>query len=250
MTTLPKLILIFVTIPFALDFQTNAINVKGISKVSIEPNIANFKLGMTVKHKEIDSALAKISIITDSINSIFKKYGLDKNSAKIKNIQIGEDREYDRETRKEVFLGYEAKRYYEIKFTKLESLSKFLLETNIAGANDLDNLNFSHTKADSIENSLIKKAMLNARHSAEAAAKSEGVKIKKVSVISDDPPNNYSYQNRVDFDMPNFGDLQEMRVGVSAKGGMRRQKSYTALFEIEPGKIEIKKSVWVTYRIK
>jgi len=235
----------------ALDYQTEALNTKGEAKVLIEPNVAEFRLGMTVKHKEIDSALVKIGETADAVQKIFKKYGLDKNSAKIKNIQIGEDFDYDNPGRKKVFRGYEAKRFYEIKFTQLKDLSEFLLEANLAGANDLNNLNFSHTQSDSIENSLLTKAILNAKKSAEIAAKAAGVKIKKVMVISDQPPKNYAYQNRVDFDMPGFGEggLPETTGGLKRGAGLK-SKAYQGLFEIEPGKIEIIKSVWVTYQIK
>ena len=64
-------------------------------------------------------------------------------------------------------------------------------------------------------------------------------------------PGRFAYQTRVDYQLPGMDSRgQGARPEMMAMAKSKNNAAYQALFEIEPGEIEINKSVWVTYEIK
>jgi uncharacterized protein YggE len=242
------LIMMFcITSGVALDYQTNSINVRGDVSIEIEPNEAKFDLGVTYTDSIADSAIVRVNAAIKQITPIFEKYGLDKNSAKLKNISISEN--YEWENKNKVFLDYKVRREYEIYLKDLTKLKAFLFDVHQAGANYIDHLYFGRSDYEEINKKLIDSAIVDAQVKGEIIANRVNKQIIGVDVISDEPPNQFSYQNRVDFDFPRFGESGKEQMLSGLLGGSSREATLKDFFNIEPGTLVLKKRIWVTFKI-
>ncbi len=111
---------------FAIDYQSNSINVIGKAKVEIEPNKASFVLKISTLNKNLDSAIINTNSAIEKVNDVFKKYNLNKSSAKLKELNIREQYEWEKKTR--VFQGFQVSRQYEVAFTQIDKLKDFLFD--------------------------------------------------------------------------------------------------------------------------
>lgn len=153
-------------------------------------------------------------------------------------------------------LGYEAIRRYKITFNNMEKLSILLVELKLSGIDEIGNIEFTRTDKDSLGQIVLLKAIGKASRIAKEIAKNSGVQIGAPSIISNEPPEEFSNENRVriDFDFGK-GGIDDLLGGLW--GGdrgpsnieMDKIEALKELFKIDIGEIEIRNNVWVTFPI-
>jgi uncharacterized protein YggE len=245
------LLLILFSIPYCLEYQRNSINIRGKATLEVEPNHSQFKVGVVKYHKVLDSAIIQLNESILNIEKVFKEYGLDKNKARIKNLDIKQEYEWvDRANRVKEFKEFKVTRKYDVNFDDIDKLGKFLFQLYKHGANNLDDINFTRTDQEKLDRKLIIMAIKNAASKGEIVATQLNLRLGAPDVISDDPPTGFSYQNRVHFDFPIFGNekVPDMLSGLLGGVGGSTKTPMEAFFDINPGKIKLSKTVWITYR--
>lgn len=159
--------------------------------------------------------------------------------------------------------GYEVSRRYEVRFRDMAKLSAFLVDLRLAGATDFGEIEFSHTRLDSLQQVVLNKALVKSRQIAQGIAAQSGQRIGAPSVVSNEPVLEFSYENRVRIDLGSF-DAELLRgkalmmssmprtAGGGAAGQTPEMAQLAALqqfFQIDIADIEVKNQVWVTYPI-
>lgn len=128
----------------------------------------------------------------------------------------------------------------------LKTLQNFLFDAAAQGANEIDRLEFSHSKSDSLEKTIIDLAIDDAVSTAHQMAKKMNIKIGKPLVISNVEPEKTAYENIVRLGWTKAPQYFSLRSGAADDDASPKNK---ALMEINPGLIEIKNKVFITFEI-
>lgn len=259
---------LFITLGFALSlataatYQENAINVKAEESLRVKPDQAVFSVRISANHAQADSAILQVKPAFEAVAKVFAKYKLDAQSAVVKEMTIrslyeGRPMDGGRDLK-----GYEVSRRYEVRFRDMAKLSAFLVDLRLAGATDFGEIEFSHTRLDSLQQVVLNKALVKSRQIAQGIAAVSGQRIGVPSVVSNEPVQEFSYENRVRIDLGSF-DAELLRgkalmmssMPRSAGGGgapspeMAQLAALQQFFQIDIADIEVKNQVWVTYPI-
>jgi len=248
------------TLALAATYQENVINIKAEESVKIKPNTASFSVTVSATHANADSAILQVKPLIEAVDSIFKRYKIDNSQAVIKEMKIRSVYERNKEGER-VPTGYEVLRKYELTYGNMGKLSSLLVDLRMAGASEFGQVEFSHTRIDSVEQIVLAKAIAKAHRIAQDIAKKSGVTIGDASIVSNEPPKDFSYENRVriDFDFgTNYreGGIGSMLGGLLGGGGgdlsgaqLAKLNALKQFFKIDIEEIEVKNQVWATYPI-
>ncbi|NLL14872.1 MAG: SIMPL domain-containing protein [Fibrobacter sp.] len=227
----------------ANTYQENAMNIEGRASMKVVPDMATIYVGASAVHQSVDSAMEKCAQAFTKLNALFKKYKISENDVKSENMSISEDFSYENGIRK--INGYKVFKNYKITWRDLKTLQNFLFDAAKQGANEIDRLEFSHSKSDSLEKAIIDLAIDDAVGTAQQIAKKMKIKIGKPLVISNVEPEKFAYENIVRFGWTKAPQYFSLRSGATADASPKN----SALFEINPGQIEIKNKVYITFGI-
>lgn len=245
------------TFSMAGTFQQDAINVKTMDSLMVKPDICYFDLTVAALHPSADSALLKVRPAIAAVESVFTRHGITNAQAVVKEMSISA--QYERSPEGERRLqGYQARRSYTITYRDMDKLSGLLVDLRLAGASEFGQLVFNHTRLDSLQRVVAKRAVAKAQRMGKELASGAGVRIGPASVISNEPPSDYSFENRVDIDFE-FGkgeDSHSLMLGSLLGGGgaaptaqLAQQEALRQFFRIAIEEISVKNIVWVTYPI-
>lgn len=225
-------------------YQENVMNIEGRASMKVVPDMATIFIGASAVHESVDSAMEKCAQAFTKLNELFKKYKISENDVKSKNLYISEDFIYENDTRKTN--GYKVFKNYKVTWRDLKTLQNFIFDAASQGANELDRLEFSHSKSDSLEKAIIDLAIDDAVSTAQQMAKKMKIKIGKPLVISNVEPEKFAYENVVRLGWAKTSERLSLAYGTAAGGGSPKN---SALLEINPGQIEIKNKVYITFEI-
>lgn len=249
------LALLFSTLAFGQMDIENTINVEGIGKVSVLPDMSLFSVTATVKSKSYDSTLIKLDKLVKIIFPILDKYNLKKEDFIVLPVSIGEDIEYN--NNKWTPNGYKASKEIQIKFYDLSKLSLFAHDVIINSGITISEMQFSHTKIDSLKGVALKLAMDDAKMKAEIVCEHSKLKLGKPILFS-------TAKSRYDFENEDYygigygsgfrggiGALMSANNGAIARGAktLSSINESSQLFNINPGEFTIKDKVLVIYQI-
>lgn len=224
-------------------YQENAMNIEGRASMKIVPDMATIYVGASAVHQRVDSAMEKCAQAFTRLNALFKKYKISENDVKSENLSISEDFTYENGARKKN--GYRVFKQYKVTWYDLKTLQNFLFDAAAQGANEIDRLEFSHSKSDSLEKTIIDLAIDDAVSTAQQMAKKMNIKIGKPLVISNVEPEKIAYENIVRLGWTKAPQYFSLRSGAAADASPKNK----ALMEINPGLIEIKNKVFITFEI-
>ena len=171
--------------------EQNTTSVTGSATASVVPDLVVIQLGVDTQAKVAEDAMAENAKAMNSTASALEKLGINSTEISTTNFTIepvynntGPFPPYDQY--RSVLVGYKVSNTLEIKTTKL-GLAGNILDTAVeTGANRVDNVAFtlSPRERQSIENSLIDQAVLDAKSKAEKALSPLGEKIVGVKSVN------------------------------------------------------------------
>ncbi|MBD3216609.1 MAG: DUF541 domain-containing protein [Candidatus Lokiarchaeota archaeon] len=227
-------------------YQENAMNIEGRASMKIEPDMATIFIGASAVNEDVDSAMDKCAQAFIKMKKLFEQYKISENDIKSENLSVSENYNYDDGSRKRD--GYRAYKRYKVTWYNLKTLQDFLIDATAQGANEVDKIEFTHSKTDSLEKMIIGLAIEDAQNIANQIAKKMNVKIGKPLIISNVEPEKVAYENIV-----RLGWIKGTQVGRAGKSGIRygsgNDPMKNVLMEINPGLIEIKNKVYITFEI-
>ncbi|MFD2163107.1 SIMPL domain-containing protein [Paradesertivirga mongoliensis] len=209
------------------------IRVTGEGKIRAKPDLVILTLQVSFTQPKMVDAVRLTQHTVDSVLSILSRYGTSEND--IKTSSISADKHYEYNGRMNVFTGFRAQQSIDFvlhdigKFTELTGK---LLETKI---NSISQIQFDHSKADSLFREADLLAYDDALQSARKLGKRAGVELGKLVFLS-----NAGTSNRSDDSAhPSYDEIQTFAKGYGGSG-----------FKISPQVMEFKRTIISEYEIK
>lgn len=226
----------------------SSITVTGRAKNTNNNQIAEFSAGIETIAEDKDSAVNQANEIMNQLIAALKDYGIAAENLKIDNINVYQQDEYEGSDNPEMMRAiypppntvkgdWRANLNLNIKIrpTENESLSlksqEVLEILNNSAANYVYGPNYSLDESNIDQAELLNQAVSDARAKAEAIAKANGQKVKRILSLNED--SGYPYPV---YDMA-MGKSVDSSVGIET-------------LELEPGTSSIEKTVTVTFELK
>jgi uncharacterized protein YggE len=121
--------------------ETGTIVVGGTGRVSVEPDLADLRLGVSVARPTVDAARAVAGETMDAILAAVAEAGLDRRDVQTTLLSVQPRYDY-RENRQPVLTGYELANVVEVTVRDLARLGDVVDGTLRAGATSMDGLSF------------------------------------------------------------------------------------------------------------
>jgi len=210
------------------DPESGTIVVDGTGRVSVEPDLADLRLGVSVARPTVDAARAVAAETMDAILAAVADAGVDRRDVRTTLLSVQPRYDY-RENRQPVLTGYELANVVEVTVRELARLGDVVDGTLRAGATSMDGLSFRVADPAPAEREARLRAMAAARARADVLAEAAGLAIVGVSDIVEGgltPPPEPRYR------------------------AARMMVSEDASTPVEAGSLEIAVSVTVTYRAR
>jgi uncharacterized protein len=214
--------------PHLSDPDTGRIVVGGTGRVSVEPDIADLRLGVSVARPTVDTARAVAAETMDAILAAVADAGVDRRDVRTTLLSVQPRYDY-RENQPPVLTGYELANVVEVTVRDLARLGDVVDGTLRAGATSMDGLSFRVADPAPPEREALLRAMAAARARADVLAEAAGLAIVGVSDI-------------VEGGMPSPPEPRHKAA--------RMMVAEDASTPVEAGSLEIAVSVTVTYRAR
>ncbi|MDR0268884.1 SIMPL domain-containing protein [Paenibacillus sp.] len=168
----------------------NIVNVVGNGEISVKPDIAYLSIGVDTRADTAQSAqktnAEKIQKISDLLKNTWKIEDKD-----IKSVSFYVQPNYTYNDKEgQTVKGYTAHHTLQVSYRDLSRVGKLLDDASSAGANSIDNVNFSVENRDQYEEQVIQKAMANADLKAGAIARAAKRQIGMVLTVSQNDVSN------------------------------------------------------------
>jgi uncharacterized protein YggE len=216
MKTAAIVIVVFALSTFAgfKTYQENVMNIEGHASIKIEPDMATIMIGASAINENLDSAMNACAQAFKQMKTLFKKYKIAENDIKSENLSVTENYSYENGGRKRE--GFKAYKRYKLTWHNLATLQSFLLDATGQGANEVDEIEFTHSKTDSLEKAIVNLAIDDAICLADQIAQKMKVQLGKPLVISNVEPEKMAYENIVRLDW--IKSPQVGRTGIAGIG--------------------------------
>lgn len=164
------------------DPVSGTIVVGGTGRVSVEPDLADLRLGVSVGRPTVEAARAVAAETMEAILAAVAAAGVDKRDVRTTFLSVQPRYDY-RENRQPVLAGYELANVVEITVRDLARLGDVVDGTLRAGATSMDGLSFRVADPAPAEREARLRAMAAARSRADVLAEAAGLEIVGVSDI-------------------------------------------------------------------
>ncbi len=217
------------------QIKNRVIYVSGKGEIQVVPDMAYLNVNASNVRQTAKQSYAATS---ESINALLEecaKLGIDKKDIKTSHISINKQFRWIKNT--QTFIGYSSSAYLHITVKKLDilgELSEKILDTK---TNEINGIEYDHSKYDSLYNEAGVVALKDAKAIAEKMAKEMGVGIGDILKISNEKVQNAEYEYGSGFGR----DAVSMNAIVAKRAGVAH---------IEPGIIKISNISYLTYEIK
>ena len=210
------------------DPDAGTIVVNGLGRVSVEPDLADLRLGVSVARPTVEAARAVAATTMDAILAAVAAAGVERRDVRTALLSVQPRYEY-RENQPPVLTGYDLANVVEVTVRDLARLGAVVDGTLGAGATSLDQLTFRVAAPEVAEREARLRAMAAARAKADVLADAAGLAIVGVSdIVEGGGPS---------FPLPH---LKAERMMLAAD----------AATPVEAGSLEIAVNVTVSYRAR
>ena len=203
-----------------------SISVSGTGRVSVQPDVADLRLGVNISRLTVDEARNDAAKTMAAILDAVSKAGVAKKDVRTSMLSVQPRYEY-RDNEPPRLAGYELANVVEVTVRNQAKLGDVVDGSLKAGATSMDSLNFRLDNPSPAEKQARTLAMAQARSRADALAESAGVSITAVSDVTEGsamPPRPYAAK------------AERMMLAADAST------------PVETGSLEIAVTVSVTYR--
>ena len=208
--------------------EGGTIVVAGTGRVSVEPDIADLRLGVSVARPTVAAARAAAAGTMEAILAAVAAAGVDRRDVRTTLLSVQPRYDY-RDNQPPVLTGYDLANVVEVTVRDLDRLGDVVDGTLAAGATSMDGLAFRLADPEPAEREARLRAMATARARADVLAEAAGLAIVGVSdVVEGGPPASPSPRMKAE----------------------RMMLAADASTPVESGSMEVAVSVTVTYRAR
>jgi len=196
--------------------------------VSVAPDIATIGAGVTTEAPTATEALRQNSAEMQKVIARIKALGVAEKDIQTTGINLNAQYDYNQETQRQVFRGYQASNRVSVILRKIEDTGRVLDALVAAGANDLNGPSFSIENDDAAKDAARKRAVERAQAQVKAYAAMLGYDGAKVLAIAE------SIEGR--------GSMPEMKLQASAV-------SRDVAPPVQPGMVQAGVSLTIKYEL-
>jgi len=174
---------------FKVNFgsQNEGIWVNGQGEVTVVPDVALLRLGVESQEASVSEAQSKAAAAMDKLMKALRDGGVAEKDIKTQHFSIQKVSRWDRDTEKEIIIGYRVSNTVLAKIRDVEKAGTIIDAATTAGGDltRIDSISFSVDDPSEYYEEAREKAMKDARAKAEQLAKLGGVKLGKPTYISE-----------------------------------------------------------------
>ncbi|AJS60829.1 SIMPL domain-containing protein [Paenibacillus sp. IHBB 10380] len=211
--------------------QRNVVNVVGKGEISVTPDIAYLSIGVNIEADTAQAAQKANAAIMLKLNKLLKdSWAIADKDIKTSQFYVQPNYTYsDKEGQK--IKGYTANHVLTVSYRDLSKLGQLLDAASNAGANNINNVQFSVENRDQYETQVIEKAMANAEIKAGSIAKAAKRQLGTVLVVSQ-------------------GDASNPVVYHEQLSAYKAMDTASGATEVEAGEIKVSTQLSVQYELK
>jgi uncharacterized protein YggE len=207
---------------------TGTIVVSGTGRVTVQPDTADLRLGVTVSKPSVGAARLEAGRTMEDILDALEDAGIDRDDVRTALLSVQPRYDY-RDGRAPVLAGYDIANVVEVTVRDLAALGDVVDGTLGAGATSMDGLTFRLADPARAEREARTRAMAEARSRADVLAEAAGISIDGVSDIVEGAP---------------------ARPPMPLAKGERMAMAADVSTPVEAGTLEVSVTVTVTYRTR
>lgn len=213
--------------------QQDTLTVSGNANVFVDPNEAEVFIRVQTRDPNAKQAQAINRTKSDDVMNALKNAGVSEKNLEHTQYRLQRLNEYNRETRKNEFKGYQHVNVMKLTTEDLEQVGTYIDAAVEAGANGIDSVAFGLTRKRKAEvrSDALNQASQEAKSKADTLATSLGVSLDRPVRISE---SNFHYQ-------PHRATMERTQ---AKQGG-----DATPDTQVSPEKVNVRASVSVDYRI-
>ncbi len=162
------------------------ITVQGTGKVSAKPDRVIINLGVETREETASAAQQTNAVKMQRIIASLKKQGVKESNITTTSLSLRPVYEHpEPKTSERRIVGYEATNMVSVKTSQLDAVGNLIDQAVAAGANRVNNIEFTFEDDSQLRDEAIKKAVADARHKAELMAGEMNLTITGVKTISE-----------------------------------------------------------------
>ncbi|MNO53603.1 26 kDa periplasmic immunogenic protein precursor [compost metagenome] len=215
----------------SVALQKDIINVVGSGEISVKPDIAYLTIGVETQASTAKEAQSTNSAKMAKLNTLLKDtWKIDAKDIQTGQFYVQPNYSYSEKEGQKV-KGYTAYHTINVKYRDLSKIGQLLDAASNAGANRIDNVQFSTENPDQYQEQVIQKAMANADLKASAIAKAAKRQVGLVLSVT-----------QASVETPTYMENYKMMAATADSG--------SASTSVEPGEITVKTTLTVVYEMK
>lgn len=160
------------------------VSVSGQGEVSVTPDRARLRLGVTQLSPDLDAAEAKVNAVVRAYLAEAKTLGAKDEQISTAGMSIQPEYQWDEKERVNHLVGYRVSRDIEVVIQNLDKLGDFVLRATKAGVNQVQPPQLESSKAKDLQNQALTRAALDAQAKARLMAETLGVKLGPLHNLS------------------------------------------------------------------
>ncbi|MCG7408821.1 SIMPL domain-containing protein [Paenibacillus sp. ACRRX] len=173
----------------ASEQQRDLISVTGVGKLEVEPDIAYVNLGVVTKAVEASAAQELNATAFDKVKKALESYGVQAKDLKTVEFSVQPQYQY-KDNEEPKIVSYQATHNVLVNYRDLTKLGKMVDAASKAGANRINQISFDVENKDSVETTVLEKAVAHAKKKAEALGKASG---RTLDVVVNITESGYDY---------------------------------------------------------
>lgn len=170
----------------AQETPLRTITVSGEGKLDVEPDMAVVRFGIVTVAPDAETACRDNALAAGKAMEAARALIEDERKIKLESLRLAPARRYNPETRRHEEIGYEASREVSVRVLDLDRLPELIERVVADGANRLNGIQYDLQDRDSVRDSVLVRAMTQARHKAALMAKTLGVSVGAVVQIQEE----------------------------------------------------------------
>lgn len=176
-------LIVGMTVPaFATDVSRH-ISVSGEGIVVVQPDQASINIGVETEGKDSEVAQKQNAEKMTKVMDALINQKISKEDIQTVNYSIYPLNKYNEKTRESELYGYRVVNTLQIKIKNIENVGKVIDVVSKAGANKINQINFTTSRSEELYLEALSKAILNGQKKAMKMAETVGVTINKPSKI-------------------------------------------------------------------
>ena len=167
------------------DSNGRVLTVSGTGRVSIRPDVADLRLGVTITESTVEAARAASAKVLNGVIAGLKAIGVDERDLRTSIVSVQPQYDYSQQSAPPRLVGYQFTNIVAATIRDIDKVGDAIDRALGAGATNVDQIGFRVADQSAAETEAREAAVRDARAKADALARAAGVTIEGVAAITE-----------------------------------------------------------------